>query len=297
MTAGNHSVNRNTDNTFSVTYHYQGPGSTQGNTPTTGTIELKLVPYTATLGPATTPWVQTVLTTAPQFNMDTKVDMLFKLADRPADWTTWENAHGPITFVCGFVTLKGFTHDDDPSNDGLHANLNYFSTSEFAQKFAVTGNDIPGLKPGQVGELFLRFASLNDPSGDRPVRKRDGIGTNRWTITNAHQLGLTPVRGDPTLFSMCVYQGKAYDLALRWVGQPLPYKTQRSTFNPATPDGKPNVLKLPVRQGQAVTVMGFGEIDVDGNGPLPPTSATGLVLPEVIIFEDRQPEKAAQARH
>ena len=280
------------DNTFSVTYHYQGPGTVPGGTVNNGTVELSLMPFTATSGiiAALPYWVQSVPTTAPQFNTDVKVDLLYKNANRPPSWAAWEQTHGPIAFVCGDVVLKGFTHDEDTSNDKIHNNLNYFTTSEYTQTFTVSGDDVPGLKPGQTGELFLRFAGQNDPANGPPTACGYGVGTSRWTVTNAGPLCMSPVAGDPTLFRMMVEKGKATEVGLRFVGQPLPYTPYRGTFNPATDKGAPNLLKFPARPGQVMTVLAFGEIDVDGAGPLPSTSAAGRVLPaEPVIDAPRQP--------
>lgn len=123
--------------------------------------------------------------------------------------------------------------------------------------------------------LALVFGGLN-------CRRRGGtIGTSRWQVTNAGELGLRPVKGDPTLFSMPVAKGEARSVSLHFTGRPLPYKTERRVLTPADEEGEPNVLKFPVTPGRVVTVLAFGVVDLDGQGPLPPTSATGMTVPEI----------------
>ena len=325
------------NNTYSVTYHYKGPGTTQGNSPNNGTIELTLHPYTA--GVQVPEWVESVQTDPAQFNKDTKVDILFR-NDSPNRPSTW-GSFGQDDFVCATMRLKNFTHDDDTSNDSHNVNYNYFATSDYKHQFFVSGDDLPDLRPGEKGTLFLRLESLNDPEAAKPsgprsilgywggyprwttygvlglilpigliaVRRRSPLsprhmctlallsvvtiggcyficprtpmGTARWQIPNARELGLKPVKGDPTLYEMPIAKGEIKRIDLQFSGRPLPYQPVHSELRPATESGEPNIQRIPVRPGGVVTVLAFGEVDLDGpDGPLAPTSATGLVLRE-----------------
>jgi len=318
-----------------VRYRYKGPGTTPGNSPNTGTVELSLTPYTAGFVSGT-PWVGSKSTTLPQFNTETKVDILFPNASRPSAWATFETEHGQIDFVCATMKLKNFTRNDDLSNDSHNVNHNEFTTSEYQHHFFVSGDDLPGLKAEESGTLFIRLQSLNDPQVSKPgkiglffprvtvtrwwllwvmlgllswfaLRRRSvmvarfaclipllvtatlvvagckhlsSIRTARWEITNARALGLRPVKSDSTLYQMPIAQGQIKRIDLRFVGHPLPYQTVRRELRPATDTGEPNIHSVPVRPGGVITVLAFGEIDLDGpNGPLPATSATGIVLP------------------
>jgi hypothetical protein len=325
------------DNTYSVRYHYKGPGTTQSNSPNSGIIELSLTPYRAGVGVGT-PWVKSQPTTVNQFNTDTKVDIQFPNSERPSAWTTFEQANGQISFVCATMKLKSFTHNDDTSNDSHNVNHNYFATSDYKHQFFLSGDDLPDLKPGETGALFLRLEGMNDPESNKPAaparlfQRADGlmwlllgvvllgllawfilrhrsptlarlavilvllilvifvvrsckqqppIGTGRWQIPNAGELGLKPVKGDATLYEMPIAKGQIKRVDLQFTGHPLPYQTERSELRPATENGEPNIQRIPVRPGGVVTVIAFGEVDLDGpDGSLPPTSATGMVIPE-----------------
>jgi hypothetical protein len=104
-------------------------------------------------------------------------------------------------------------------------------------------------------------------------------GTSRWTVQNVAELGLKPVKGERNLYEMPIRFGEAKRVQLRFEGMELPYKTERHQFNPRGQEGNPNILRIPAKGGEVVTVVAFGEIDLDGpDRPLPPTSPTGRIV-------------------
>lgn len=106
------------------------------------------------------------------------------------------------------------------------------------------------------------------------------IGTPRWGITNAEALGIKPVEGQRGWYQMPISFGEAKMVQLTFQGKPLSYNTVTQTLTPAAPDGNPNILRVRVRPGGAVTILASGEIDLDGrDGPRTPTSASGQVAP------------------
>ena len=107
---------------------------------------------------------------------------------------------------------------------------------------------------------------------------RPGPRTTRWDIPNAGEIGLQPVKGDPTLFTFPISRGQVKGIDLHFTGRPLPYKPQQISFAAATADGQANIRRIPVEQNHVITILAFGQIDVDGSGPLPPTAASGFVL-------------------
>jgi hypothetical protein len=124
--------------------------------------------------------------------------------------------------------------------------------------------------------LILHFyCKRSQPSGGGPV-----IGTERWEVKNADEIGLKPVKGEPDLYEMPIKYEEAKRIQVLFTGMQLPYKTTKQTFSPVGQSGANNVLRLPVKPGQVVSLISFGQIDLDGpNGPLPPVSPTGMVVP------------------
>lgn len=142
---------------------------------------------------------------------------------------------------------------------------------------------MPKLKPLAMVVAILAVTSLTlqftckkrRPSG--PV-----IGTNRWEIKNAKELGITPVKGERDMYEMPIRHGEIKRVQVVFTGRDLPYKTVKHNFNPVGQDGTNNVLRIPVTPGRVATVISFGEIDLDGpNGPLRPTTATGMTVPRI----------------
>ena len=105
-------------------------------------------------------------------------------------------------------------------------------------------------------------------------------GQTRWQVTNAGEIGLRALRGEPGWYELPIRHGEVKRLSLRFTGRPLPYNTVQQRLAPVDAAGRPNFARFDVRPGQVVTVVAFGEVDFDGrNGPLPPTSPTGFALP------------------
>jgi hypothetical protein len=110
--------------------------------------------------------------------------------------------------------------------------------------------------------------------------KPGGIGTSRWHVKNAGDLGLQPVKGEPDLYQMPLRRGESKRLDLEFVGQRLPYTPTRQRLQPATAEGRPNVIKLPVKPGRVVSVLAFGNLHLDGaTGRLPVASPLGIIVP------------------
>ena len=103
----------------------------------------------------------------------------------------------------------------------------------------------------------------------------------RWQIENAENLGMRPIEGSPGWYEMPIRHGEVKRLSLRFRGRPLPYRTVQRRLTPADSAGRINRMRFDVQPGGVVTVLAFGEIDLDGRGgPLPRNSATGFTLPE-----------------
>lgn len=115
-------------------------------------------------------------------------------------------------------------------------------------------------------------------NGCRPQPPAGPIGTDRWDLTNAKDLGLTPLPGEPGWYRMPARHGELKRAKLHFTGRPLPYQTVSDSL-PMSMDasGRPAVKRIAVRQGQVVSVFAFGTVDVDGAGPLQPTDAAGLI--------------------
>ena len=107
-------------------------------------------------------------------------------------------------------------------------------------------------------------------------RSGSGIGTARWQFENAAELGIKPVAGKEGWYEMPFEKGDVKTLRLKFMGQPLPYKTQKYRLNPAV-NGIPKKVDIPVKPNTVVTVVATGGVDIDGkDGPLPGTSAAGF---------------------
>ncbi len=102
------------------------------------------------------------------------------------------------------------------------------------------------------------------------------IGTGRWSFTNAEELGITPVEGQPNWYQMPIDYGEVVRADLLFTSQPLPYEPQTYRLEAAL-DGSVNWMEVPVTPGSVVTVLPFGEVDLDGEGgELEPISAIGF---------------------
>jgi hypothetical protein len=112
--------------------------------------------------------------------------------------------------------------------------------------------------------------------------KPPAIGTDRWDLANASELGIKPVPGKRDWYRMPARRGELKRAKLHFTGRPLPYKTVTDSLPMALDSaGRPKVVRIAARPGQVVTVLAFGKVDVDGpDGPLPPTDAAGLVRKE-----------------
>lgn len=122
--------------------------------------------------------------------------------------------------------------------------------------------------------LLQLYCKRRQPTGG-PV-----IGTERWEVKNAEELGLKPVNGEPGLYEMPINFGDVKRMQVVFTGRQLPYQTTKQTFSPVGQSGANNVMRIPAKPGQVVSVISFGQIDLDGpNGPLAPVSPTGMVMP------------------
>src|SRR5262249_11657113 len=112
----------------------------------------------------------------------------------------------------------------------------------------------------------------------RPIVRGGGqIGTDRWQLANASELGIQPLPDRPGWFTVPIRKGEVKRMQLHFQGRPLPYETKTTTLRmlDSATQG-PMRARIPVAAGQVVTVLAFGQIDPDGpDGPLPPTSAVG----------------------
>lgn len=114
----------------------------------------------------------------------------------------------------------------------------------------------------------------------RPPVAGDGPGTQpqRWSFANAAELGIRPVQGQPGWYTVPIRAGELLRLDLDFAGQPLPYRAEEMRLQPLTSEGSPNMLRIPVEPGEVLSVLAFGEVDVDGpNGDAPPVTADGAI--------------------
>jgi hypothetical protein len=122
------------------------------------------------------------------------------------------------------------------------------------------------------------------------------VGTPRFSITNAAELGIKPLAGKPGWYEMPIAHGETKQLQMHFQGQPLPYKPERLRLQAAV-DGAPGTLDIPVTPGQVLTVIATGQVDLDGEqGPLPPTMAGGFTLPRQDGSADAQAGAAAMKK-
>ncbi len=99
-----------------------------------------------------------------------------------------------------------------------------------------------------------------------------------WDFRNASEIGLVPVKGDPGWYRLPIKGGETKRLTVHFNGEPLPYQPVQHKLTPR--DTASREVRMAVKPGEVVTVLGFGGIDVDGKrGPLPTTSATGVIDP------------------
>lgn len=321
-----HRINRMANNTFRVTYYFDGPETAVTPMANPGNVKLALTPYRAS-GPGTA-WTKTIAIPATgesNYNQERTVDFQFDFNAPDASFGSVSD----VNFVCATTTLESFARDDDHSNNSLNVNYNYFTTSEYRQEFRLYGSAVPNLKPSQTARVLIKADMTNElPELRSPetgtsklvmfvlvlliilvllavVLRRRGvpwvvtllnlavvlvigillgvflnvgrtpIGTARWTVNNAAQVALEPVKGRPGWYQTVIGYEEVKTVELTFRGQPLPYTTHRHRLDAAR-EGKPNRLEIPVKPGNIVTVLAFGEVDVDGSGPLPPTSATGF---------------------
>jgi hypothetical protein len=102
---------------------------------------------------------------------------------------------------------------------------------------------------------------------------------DRCQIKNAGQLGLQQVKGEHEWYRMPLKKNELKQLQLQFTDMTLPYQTVRRTLRPALADGTPNKLQISVNPGTVLAVIAFGQLDLDGSGPIGSTSAAGIPLP------------------
>lgn len=123
-----------------------------------------------------------------------------------------------------------------------------------------------------IGPILTACSSTSGPV--KPPEQGDIAP--RWQLVNSEKLGLRPVKGKKDMFELPLQREEVKTLDFKFIGQPLPYKMMKKRLN-ATIEGKPNKIEYKVKPGSVVTIMAFGEVDVDGKrGSLPPTSASGF---------------------
>lgn len=100
----------------------------------------------------------------------------------------------------------------------------------------------------------------------------------RWEIMDMTKAGLHPVKDRPNWYSMPIKYGERKKLQMKFTGQPLPYKTVKYQLSPSDGKGNPGKLSIKVKSGTVISLVSFGEIDLDGKeGPLAPAGAAGFV--------------------
>jgi hypothetical protein len=113
------------------------------------------------------------------------------------------------------------------------------------------------------------------------------IETSRFRLKNSDSLGIKAVKGENNLYEMPIKYGEIKRAEIEVTGRPLPYQAVKNDFKPATEKGDPNILRLPVKPGEVVTIIAFGKIDLDGlNGRKVPTSPTGFVDSATVLQKD-----------
>ncbi len=106
---------------------------------------------------------------------------------------------------------------------------------------------------------------------------QEPVPSAHWQVPNATALGLRPLPNEPGWYAMPTRVGRESQLQLQFSGFALPYKTQTVRLVAGDSSGRPDVWRTAVRPGQIVSVFAFGRIDLDGDGPIPPTAAGGFV--------------------
>jgi hypothetical protein len=267
--SGDHRLNRGAANTVRANFRFDGPGNTPGSlsSPNTGTIEVSLTPYIA--GGHGPEWIKSQPVSLTEFNTETGFNFQFDFGSPPGSWPAANN----ISFICAWLRLKNFLRNDNTFNDEKNINYNYFVTSDYTHDVEIVGDRLPYLKRGQLGKVLLSFVTSDRDT----VQIASGPSVkDRWQVTNARELGLRPLKGERGWYLLPIRQGETKRLRLRVNGLPLKYRTEQRRLAPGDPDGRPNRIEIPARPGQVVTVLAFGEIDLDGTGPLPPTSPEGV---------------------
>jgi hypothetical protein len=354
-TAGDEHVRRHQNNNFRVTYYLDGPGTTATPISNPGDVKLGLRPFNGS-GALAGYWYKTkaVGATPLNYNATHTVDFDFNFADPASP----EFNDPSATFVCADAYLENFNLDDDKTNNNIHLNLNYFTTSEYSHALKLYGDSLPKPASGPIKKVYLQMEMSNEETGRRgaplfalsgaggtdagawgwarslahtagerpwpalvlllaglglaagslayaarrgargsvgPVGaalgvalmlgsivtactlkekpdEKPGTGTARWNVANAKEIGLTAVKGRQGWYEMPMQRGETKALKLDFVGLPLSYQMKTQRLNP-TRDGQPNKIDVAVKPGTVVTLLSFGEVDVDGKaGPLPPTT-------------------------
>lgn len=135
-----------------------------------------------------------------------------------------------------------------------------------------------GLVLGLLGLILIVIALIILlPELQRPPRTPTIVATNRWELTNAEELGITPVEGMPNWYQMPISYEDVLTANILFTGQPLPYETIETRVEPSVL-GKEFAIQVDVMPNSVATVLAFGEVDPDGpEGELAPTSATGFI--------------------
>jgi hypothetical protein len=132
-------------------------------------------------------------------------------------------------------------------------------------------------RPGVRAVLGLVAVALV-VHGCKSVQPGPTIGTDRWQLINAKELGITPLPNETGWYQVPITQGQVKRMQIVFGDRPLPYQTatQRLAMALDSATGRPRTTTIPVRAGQIVTVLAFGDVDPDGpDGPLPASSASG----------------------
>ena len=111
------------------------------------------------------------------------------------------------------------------------------------------------------------------------------IGTDRWQVINAREIGIEPLPNEPGWYQVPIRQGEVKRMRIAFTGRPLPYRTNTQSLPMAldSATGRPRATTVPVQAGQIVTVLAFGDVDPDGpDGPLPASSASGIVRRDAV---------------
>jgi hypothetical protein len=144
------------------------------------------------------------------------------------------------------------------------------------------GVAVAGRRRRMLASLSVALGMVAIISGcPKPGGQAGPIGTARWSLANAGELGLTPIAGQPGWYRMPGRRGQLKRARFQFTGQPLPYRTVSDTLRMAADStGRPVMMRVPAKAGQVVSVFALGKVDVDGpDGPLPPADANGVLRP------------------